>query len=496
MPVTGKCLEGLVILACCCAFILFGYDQGVLSGLVSTSSFLTEFGNPSPGLLGTIVAIYDVGCAIGSIATIWIGDRLGRRRTIFIGGILICLGTALQASAFSVPHMIVGRIITVPIYQAEMSESSQRGAAVMAEVSFVIFGIAFSNWIDFAFVFGGKVHGSAIWRIPIALQAVFPIMTFIILPFIPESPRWLAFKGLDSQVQDCLARLAGGNARPYDEDIEEKARIIINTANSEAEITDFWLDIFKTGEQQNLRRMILGVMTQLIQQFTCINGVVYYGPAIFSQSLGMDAKLAAIVGGCGSICFWIGSILPIFFIERLGRRHVMLHGLFMTVIALAGLTVATAFAQYSAHQRAAGFGALACLLVYQFCYGASWAGVPWVHAPEINSLRMRNRGSAIASAAEWIGAFLVVEVTPSGVANLTWKYYLIWILVSVIGYIFIYVCYPETSGASLEDMDLYFLEQRSWNILHEKSIKASLLGDYRHSASGDESKGVSLQHLE
>lgn len=132
MPVTGKCLEGLVILACCCAFILFGYDQGVLSGLVSTSSFLTEFGNPSPGLLGTIVAIYDVGCAIGSIATIWIGDRLGRRRTIFIGGILvsliaplsnsigdscltaiqICLGTALQASAFSVPHMIVGRIIT------------------------------------------------------------------------------------------------------------------------------------------------------------------------------------------------------------------------------------------------------------------------------------------------------------------------------------------------------------------------------------------------
>ena len=174
----------------------------------------------------------------------------------------------------------------------------------------------------------------------------------------------------------------------------------------------------------------------------------------------------------------------------------MLHGLFMTVIALAGLTVATAFAQYSAHQRAAGFGALACLLVYQFCYGASWAGVPWVYAPEINSLRMRNRGSAIASAAEWIGAFLVVEVTPSGVANLTWKYYLIWILVSVIGYIFIYVCYPETSGASLEDMDLYFLEQRSWNILHEKSIKASLLGDYRHSASGDESKGVSLQHLE
>lgn len=89
MTVTGKYLEGLVILACCCAFILFGYDQGVLSGLVSTPSFLTAFGNPSPGLLGTIVAIYDAGCAIGSIATIWIGDWLGRRRTIFAGGVLV-----------------------------------------------------------------------------------------------------------------------------------------------------------------------------------------------------------------------------------------------------------------------------------------------------------------------------------------------------------------------------------------------------------------------
>jgi len=89
MTLTGKRLEWTVITACCFAFLLFGYDQGVLSGLVSTPEFLNTFGNPSPGLLGTIVAIYDIGCVVGSLGTIWLGDILGRRRSIVVGGIFV-----------------------------------------------------------------------------------------------------------------------------------------------------------------------------------------------------------------------------------------------------------------------------------------------------------------------------------------------------------------------------------------------------------------------
>lgn len=89
LPLTGKKLEWTVIATCCFAFVLFGYDQGVLAGLVSTPEFLDTFNNPSSGLLGTIVAIYDIGCVVGSLGTIAIGDVLGRRRTIMLGCILV-----------------------------------------------------------------------------------------------------------------------------------------------------------------------------------------------------------------------------------------------------------------------------------------------------------------------------------------------------------------------------------------------------------------------
>ncbi|KAF2021196.1 sugar transporter STL1 [Aaosphaeria arxii CBS 175.79] len=473
-PLTGKQLDWAVISCCSAAFLLFGYDQGVMGGLVSTPEFLKSFNHPTPGLLGIIVAIYDIGCMIGSLCTMYIGDVLGRRKSIVIGGVLIIIGAALQSSAFSVAHMIVGRIVTglgsgmntttVPIFQTEMSQSHRRGAAVMGEMAFVIFGIVVSNWVDFGFVFGGGVQGSAVWRAPLALQAVFPLVTFAILPFIPESPRWLASKGRNDEVREIVARLEGKGYTAESDVVISHSRLIIEAAQHEAEIEASWMDLFRNGELQNLRRMLLGAIPQFIQQMTGINAVVYFGPAIFSASLGLTPRMAAIVGGCGSICFWIGSCTPPFFIEKVGRRPIFLVGLISTALAMTGLT-------FSATKVSSGYGALACILLYQFCFGASWAGVPWVYAPEINSLRMRNRAAAIASATEWLSAFIVVVITPVGVANIGWRFYLIWLVSCGLALPYMYLTCPETKGATLEEMDRYFATQRSWIVINAKNIK-------------------------
>lgn len=300
------------------------------------------------------------------------------------------------------------------------------------------------------------------------MQAVFPLATFIILPFIAESPRWLASRGRYDEVYDVVSRLEG---RARDLDIDRKANEIIDAAKREAELEVSWLDLFRNGELQNLRRMILGVVPQFIQQFSGINAVVYYGPAIFASLLGLSPRMAAIVGGCGSICFWLGSCTPIFFVEKIGRRKVMLWGLSTTAISMAGLTIATYYAQYESRQVASAYGALVCILLYEFCYGASWAGIPWVYAPEINSLLMRNRASAIASATEWMSAFVVVQITPIGVANIGWKFYLIWLVSCAVALPYIYLFYPETSGATLEEMDDYFINQRNWIVVNSKNIR-------------------------
>lgn len=222
---------------------------------------------------------------------------------------------------------------------------------------------------------------------------------------------------------------------------------------------------------QNFRRMILGAAPQFLQQFTGINAVVYFGPAIFASSLSLNPRMAAIVGGCGSICFWIGSCTPVLFIEKVGRRLIMIWGIITTAVAMAGLTIATYYAQFPERRKASGYGALACILLYQFFYGASWAGIPWVYAPEINSLRMRNRGGAIASATEWMSAFIVVQITPTGVANLGWKFYLIWLAFSVAAVPYLYFLYPETGGATLEEMDNYFAYQRNWIVTKSQNIR-------------------------
>lgn len=295
--------------------------------------------------------------------------------------------------------------------------------------------------------------------------------TFILIPLIPESPRWLALHGRSEEVRQVIAQLEGDNATPGSTHVCDKARLIIDGACHEAELKGSWLDLFRNDKLQNLRRIILGAVPQFLQQFTGINVVVYFGPIIFSSLLGMSPRLFVIVGGCGSIAFFISSCLPVLFIERSGRHPIMIYGLVATCLSMAALTDAAYHAEIPSLQRASGYGAIACIITYEFVYGASWAGIPWVFAPEINSLRMRIMGQAIASATEWMSNYLVVQITPTGLDTLGWRFFLIWVAVMVAAVPCLYWFVPETGGATLEEVDIYFLQQEGWVISGARSIR-------------------------
>ncbi|KAK7712675.1 hypothetical protein SLS63_012322 [Diaporthe eres] len=116
---TGRPLHWAITAAAGSGFLLFGYDQGVMSGLLTGTAFTAQFpeidtnegSNGSASLQGTVVAIYEIGCFFGSILALVFGEKLGRRMTILIGCLILCVGGALQASAYTIPHMIVGRIV-------------------------------------------------------------------------------------------------------------------------------------------------------------------------------------------------------------------------------------------------------------------------------------------------------------------------------------------------------------------------------------------------
>ncbi|KII95678.1 hypothetical protein PLICRDRAFT_170294 [Plicaturopsis crispa FD-325 SS-3] len=472
MVLTGRSLEIALIITCGSAQLLFGYDQGVLSGLIGLDEFLSVFGYPDANLLGLIVSLYALGCFFGCGLAFIIGDRLGRKKTIAVGCIIIIIGTILQCTAYSPAHMIVARIftglgtgvntVTVPVLQAELAHASRRGMLVIAESAIIIFGIAVANWVDYGFIFG-SVTGQARWRTPVALQAVFPVLVLCMLPLMPESPRWLATQGRHDEVREVMARVQGRGAKPTDGDVQHAAEIIISTAEHEAKIAGGWREVFQMGESQNFRRILLGGGAQFMQQMAGINILTYYSPTIYRNSLGLDEKLSQILSGCGAISFWLGSSAPIWSIESFGRRSYMLLGGVLCCIWMIVLAATTAIVETQpAHAKAAGWGATASIIAFYFCFGLTWNGAPWLYGPEVNSLRMRNKGSAFSVCNNWLWNFVVVQVSPSGVANLGWKYWIIYAALNLAFIPTVYFFYPETSGHTLESMDQLFAEHQGW----------------------------------
>jgi len=164
---------------------------------------------------GIAVASYNLGCFIGAIISIFISDMLGRKRMIILGTTVMIVGAALQASATTLPHLIVGRIITglgnggntstVPTWQSETSRAHKRGKLVMIEGALITGGITLSYWIDLGFSFA---PGTVAWRFPLAFQIAFCLFILAFIWGLPESPRWLILKKREDEAREVLAALA------------------------------------------------------------------------------------------------------------------------------------------------------------------------------------------------------------------------------------------------------------------------------------------------
>lgn len=108
----GKTLQFAVTVCCLCAFVLFGFDQGVFGGILQNEDWLNQFNHPSDSETGIIVSCYNLGCLTGCIINFFLGEKLGRRKTIWMAMCFVLVGAALQTSAFTVAHLVVGRVVT------------------------------------------------------------------------------------------------------------------------------------------------------------------------------------------------------------------------------------------------------------------------------------------------------------------------------------------------------------------------------------------------
>ncbi|KAF2156441.1 sugar transporter STL1 [Myriangium duriaei CBS 260.36] len=473
----GRALLSTVSALTCCTFLLIGYDNGVMGGVIGQPAFKSTFNSPGATIVGLIVSLYEVGCFLGAITTSIVGERLGRRWSLFIGAVIMLIGAIIQAASYSRAGIIVARIIsgvgmgflnsTAPVYQSEFSPKSSRGIYACAQLSTLNFGIFLSYWIGYAFAGKG---GSYAWRIPVIIQCAFIIPIGILSLVLPESPRWLMSHERVEQARTIIAALYSDRSEAEIDDFTNRIHSAVVLENS-TQIHGLKA-IFQEDDIRSRKRLLIACSVQFFQQLGGINGFIYYSGTIFSQALGFDDHMAALMSGFLFTWFFVASFIPWFLIERIGRRPLLLVSVSLMAAIFAVLTgLIKQIQEKTSIQHSAGAGAAAMLFLYMGCFTTGFQATVWVYPPEILSLKLRQRGTALATSANWIINFMVVQVTPVGITNIGWKYYIIYAVFNACFVPIMYLYYPETRGLELEEVDRLFATESARRILDVEDEK-------------------------
>jgi sugar porter (SP) family MFS transporter len=432
-------------------------------------------------IIGTVVAIYDIGCAIGALSCFVLGDIFGRRHTVLGSGLVSLAGITIQASSYSIGQLIAGRIITgqsrrretqpfspylltrrwpglgvggftatVPMWVSEGAKAETRGRLVLLQGAFALAGIVTADWLEFGLYF--EKTNSANWRFPIAFQAFYVLVVLFLTLHVPESPRWLVKK---DRVEDAKATLSRLSDEPPDSDKVNADLAAIQ--GSLAHDAAHGSSPFSLGENRHLLRTFLAMFGNMAGQMTGVNVVTFYSTVIFEQQLHYSPVTARIISSCLQVWQFLSAVCAIFLVDRFGRRKLLISaalGIAVSQACLAGLT------SDLANQSAAN-AAIFFYFTALFSIPIGLLSVPYMYAAEITPLSVRTQVTAMGAATNWVCNFLIAEVTPVGFATIAWRYYIVFAAIGFFSACVFYVLYPETKGRNLEEIDWIFVQSKT-----------------------------------
>ncbi|KAI1215077.1 general substrate transporter [Annulohypoxylon truncatum] len=458
-----------------CAFaafggIFFGYDSGYISGVMGMDYFIHQIEGPDATVLTSthkslITSILSAGTFFGALMAGDIADWTGRRTTIIGGCVVFLVGTALQTASAGLGLIVAGRLVAgfgvgavsaiLILYMSEIAPRKVRGALVSGYQFCVTVGLLLASAIDYG---TQDRNDSGSYRIPIAIQMLWAIILGTGLFLLPESPRYYVKKGKLDLAANVLSRLRGESIESdYIQD--ELAEII---ANHEYELSvvpsegywSSWLACFSGSlfkGSSNLRRTILGTSLQMMQQWTGVNFVFYFGTTFFKQ-LGtienpfLISLITTLVNVCSTpISFWS--------MEKIGRRPLLIWGALGMVICQFIVAIIGTITSADAAVKTM----IAFICIYIFFFASTWGPGAWVVIGEIYPLPMRARGVALSTASNWLWNCIIAVITPymtdEDKGNLGAKVFYIWGSLCAICFVYAYLLIPETKGLTLEQVD-------------------------------------------
>ena len=438
---------------------LFGYDTSVINGAVGAVQT-----NYQAGLLalGAAVASALVGSAIGALIAGPTADRIGRVRTMLIAsGLFVVgsLGTGLAATLYDfsawriVGGLAVGMAsVVAPAYIAEISPARQRGRLGSLQQLAIVIGISVSLFADFAIatIAGSPqaatfIFGAPAWRVMFWAEVLPAILYGILVLQIAESPRYLVQRGRDVEAAVVLRELQGG-------DVMGKVAEIRQTVKTEAHPH---LRDLRDSRYGLLPIVWIGIGLSVFQQLVGINVIFYYSTVLWS-SVGFSTQGALGITVVTSVVNIVTTFIAIGFIDRVGRKPLLLVGSAGMALSLGALAFLFASAPLNgAGQPQLGSNALPALVaanLFVVFFGFSWGPAVWVLLGEMFPNRIRAIAVAVAASAQWIANFVVSTTFPS-LQHLGLGFaYGLYTTAAVLSFFFIWRFLRETKGKELEHM--------------------------------------------
>ena len=476
-----------IVLVAVIGGLLFGYDTAVVNG--AGPSFKAFFQNEGANewytelLHGNVMSSALLGCVIGALLSGLLASRIGRKRSLFVAGILFflsALGSYYPEFLFFqegiptkgllwafVGYRVLGGIgvglasAICPMYIAEIAPASKRGSLVSWNQFAIIFGqlvvyfvsaLIMRNHTDVIFDKVTKIIANATdagwaissgWRYMFVSECVPAALFALLILLVPETPRYLVLSGKDEKALQVLSKVNG----------EAKGREVL--ADIKATISEHKDHLLTYG----FLVIFIGCMLSVFQQAIGINAVLYYSTDIF-RSVGMtNPMLTTVIMGVINIIF---TLFAIFTVERIGRKPLLVSGSVIMAVGALCVAVGQSVSGLSPYVTVAG------IMVYSAAFMFSWGPICWVYISELFPNTIRSQATAIAVAFQWIFNYIVSSTFPAmfgmsagsmGESFGHFFSYALYGLICIVAAIFVWRLVPETKGKTLEDMTALWREK-------------------------------------
>ncbi|KAI5477527.1 hypothetical protein MNV49_006314 [Pseudohyphozyma bogoriensis] len=452
---TGGMRRVPVYLCWAMTLVGMGFDLSIVSSIQASDQWQSFFNYPSGSTLGLLNGICTLGMVIGAFPASYSSNYLGRKGGLALGGVIVIIFTLIQTFSQNIQMYLAARFFVgfgllfchnaSPAMLAEFSTTEERSIALGIYIPFYFVGSITMSWVCYGTV---NIQNSWSWRGPCLLQLAPPLIQFCMLPFMPESPRWLAHHKKEDKALAVLGKYHG-----KDEHTPLVQQTMDEILDAERNLPPTrWVDLVAT--KGNRIRLAITAFGGFASQMSG-NALISFYITTLLKNVGISSsKSQTLFNGILNIWLFIWSLAAAPVTQKVGRRPVFLFGV-TSMLVFFVCFVATS-AVYSEHGgKAVSSAVIAFIILFDMGYQATWAAVA-MYPVELWPTSLRSKGAAVNAMFDYGSLFISIYCSPLGMDRYGWHFYFLYVACLIVELAFIYFIFVESNGFTVEAICNYF----------------------------------------